>query len=205
MAPVTTVRVFGKPITHAHHGSRHQRALAALKNMHADGKSDHATQFTNELKKTTPATVSTTIGKVYNATGDEVKYVTVKNWSGSVVGTYPVSIMNGQWAVFQHVGTKGNDRQGSVAAVVYGIEDFADIMVAWNNPWKTATGGNNTAYCEMNGPGYFGDSYDWDAAYQKLLKSETETTTTMSGYGTKVSIEAGGNAPVYTAIFYVET
>ncbi|CAI9259639.1 unnamed protein product [Lactuca saligna] len=202
MAPVTVVRVFGKPITD---GSRAQRAQAALKNMNADGKSDQATQFTNELKKTTPATVSTTIGWVYNATGDEVKYVGEKNWSGSVVEKFPVSIMNGQWAVFQHVGTKGKDRQGSVAAVVYGIEDFADMMVAWNNPWKTATGGsNNSAYCEMNGPGYFGDSYDWDAAKQKLLNSKTETTTTMSGYGTKVSIKAGGNAPIYTAIFYIE-
>ncbi|KAF5774858.1 hypothetical protein HanXRQr2_Chr13g0605491 [Helianthus annuus] len=34
---------------------------------------------------------------------------------------------------------------------------FKIAVIAWNNPWKTSTSGNNTAYCEMNDSGYFDD------------------------------------------------
>ncbi|KAI3505694.1 hypothetical protein L1887_27873 [Cichorium endivia] len=138
------VRVFGNPINH---GTRAQRALAAKNNQNADGKLDQALQVLNLQQKAAAggpnvATVSTTFGRVYNATGGDITYVTAHDGSGNVSGQ--VTIQNGQWAVFQHVGTRGANRQGSVAALVYNIEDFGDSMIAWNNPWKKARGGNNT-------------------------------------------------------------
>ncbi|KAI3690487.1 hypothetical protein L2E82_48528 [Cichorium intybus] len=199
------VRVFGNPINH---GTRAQRALAAKNNQNADGKLDQALLVLNQQQKaaaagTNVATVSTTFGRVYNATGGDITYVTSHDWSGNAAGQYPVTIQNGQWAVFQHVGTRGANRQGSVAALVYNIEDFGDSMFAWNNPWKKARGGNNTAYCEMNDPGYF-DDCDWDEIYEKLMASGTESQSAMEGYATKVSIDAGGNTPTYSATFYLD-
>lgn len=201
----TAVRVFGKPITH---GTRTQRALAAKNYQNADGKLDKVLQVSNQSQKLAAAgagnvaTVSTTFGRVYNATGETVTYVTAYDWEGNVSGQYPVNIQNGQWAVFEHVGTRRPDRKGSVAALVYNVEDCCDSMIAWNNPWKKS-GNNNTAYCEMNDPGYF-DNCDWDAIHEKLMGSSTQSQTSLEGYTTKVSIEAGGNTPSFTAYFYLD-
>lgn len=142
----TAVRVFGRPITQ---GTRAQRARAAENNQNADGKLDQVLQATVQSQKTTSgggyaASVSTTFGRVYNATGDPITYVTAHDWQGKVVGQYPVYIQTGQWAMFEHVGTRGSNRQGSVAALVYNIQDCSDSMIAWNNPWKSSTSGNNT-------------------------------------------------------------
>ncbi|KAI7738292.1 hypothetical protein M8C21_024389 [Ambrosia artemisiifolia] len=202
----TAVRVFGKPITQ---GTRTQRAQAAKNYQNADGKYDQVTQATIYSQKAAAggantATVSTTLGRVYNATGDPLTYVIAHDWQGSVVGQYPMKIQNGQWAIFEHVGTSGANRQGSVAAVVFNIQDCSDSLIAWNNPWKTATSGNNTAYCEMNHMGYYNDSTDWDAIFKKLTASETETQTSLQGYATKVNIEAGNNNPIYTAVFCLD-
>ena len=200
----TAVRVFGRPITQ---GTRAQRAQAAKNAQNADGKLDQVLQVSLQSQKAAAgrvaATVSTTFGRVYNATGDPVTYVGAHDWQGNVVGQYPVTIENGQWAVFEHVGTRGSNRQGSVAAVVYNIEDCSDAMISWNNPWKTATSGNNTAYCEMNDPGYF-DNCNWDAIYQKLMASGTKSETSMEGYATKVSIDEGSNTPSYSVYFYLD-
>ncbi|KAF5774857.1 hypothetical protein HanRHA438_Chr13g0615911 [Helianthus annuus] len=202
----TAVRVFGRPITQ---GTRTQRAQAAKNYQNADGKLDQVLQASIHSQKAavggaTAATVSTTFGRVYNATGDPVTYVTAYDWQGNVVGQYPVNIQNGQWAIFEHVGTRGTNRKGSVAAVVFNIQDCSDSMIAWNNPWKTSTSGNNTAYCEMNDSGYFDDPTVWDAILEKLMSSGTESQASMEGYATKVSIDAGGNTPSYSAIFYLD-
>ena len=201
----TAVRVFGTPITH---GTRAQRALAAKNNQNAGGKLDQVLLLSNQSEKVAVggggiSTVSTTFGRVYNATGETVTYVTTYDWEGNVSGKYPLSIQNGQWAAFQHVGTRRPGRNGSVAAVVYNFGDSCDSMISWNNPWKTAHGGRNTAYCEMNDPGYF-DDCDWNAIYTKLMESSTESQTSMAGYATKVSIEEGGNTPSFTAMFYLD-
>ncbi|KAJ0769560.1 hypothetical protein HanLR1_Chr03g0114121 [Helianthus annuus] len=201
----TAVRVFGKPIAQ---GTRTQRAQAAKSYQNADGKLDQVLQVSTQSQKAAAgganvATVSTTFGRVYNATGDPITYVTAHDWQGHVVGEYPVNIQNGQWAIFEHVGTRGPQCQGSVAAVVYNIQDCCDSMVAWNNPWKTASGGNNTAYCEMNDPGYF-DDCSWCAIRKKLKASGTESQTSMEGYATKVSKDTGSNTPTYSAIFYLD-
>ncbi|KAI3505700.1 hypothetical protein L1887_27879 [Cichorium endivia] len=197
------VEVFGKPITD---GTHIQRALAAKNCPNADGKLDQVLLAINQQQKAAAgnaATKSTTFGRIYNATGYTINFVTAHHWSGNIARQYPVTLENGQWAVFQHVGTRGPNRQGSVAALVYNIEDCGDSMIAWNNPWKTAKGGNNTAYCEMNYAGYFHDCV-WDEIYGKLMASGTENQTTMEGYATKVSIDEGGNTPTYTATFYLD-
>ncbi|XP_024964417.1 23 kDa jasmonate-induced protein-like [Cynara cardunculus var. scolymus] len=201
----TAVRVFGKPITH---GTRTQRALAAKNYQNADGKLDQVLRVSNQSLKAAAgvgnaATVSTTFGRVYNATGETVTYVTAYDWEGNVSGTYPVNIQNGQWAVFEHAGTRGPNRQGSVGALVYGIKDTSEFMISWNNPWKNSRGNSNTAYCEMNDPGYF-ENCDWDEILEKLMASGTESQTSLEGYSTKVSIEAGGNTPSVTAYFYLD-
>ncbi|KAJ0478105.1 hypothetical protein HanHA300_Chr13g0496471 [Helianthus annuus] len=64
---------------------------------------------------------------------------------------------------------------------------FKIAVIAWNNPWKTSTSGNNT-----------------DAILEKLMASGTESQASMEGYATKVSIDAGGNTPSYSAIFYLD-
>ncbi|KAI3663717.1 hypothetical protein L6452_45517 [Arctium lappa] len=194
----TAVHVFGKPITH---GTRTQRALAAKNNENADGKLDQVLQILNQSQKLAgagggnSANDSTTYGRVYNATGDTVTYVTAYDWEGNVSGKYPVTIQNGQWAVFTHVGTR---RQGSVAAVVYNFGHCCDSMISWNNPWKSS-GKKNTTYCEMNNPGY---DWDWDAIHEKLVNSVTYSQSSMGNYSTKVTIEAEGNSPTFTAKFY---
>ncbi|KAL7582523.1 23 kDa jasmonate-induced protein [Lactuca sativa] len=199
----TAIRVFGNPITH---GTRAQRALAAKNYLNADGKLDQVLLQSNQsikvaAGKTNAVAAGTTICKVCNATGSTIRYVTAYDWSGKVAGHYPVTIQNGQWAVFEHVGTTGAN-QGSIGALVYNIDDFCDSMISWNNPWKTTRGGNNTAYCEMNDPGYF-DRCDWDEIYAKLIASGSVSKTSMVDYETRVTIDAGGNSPSYKAIFYV--
>lgn len=141
----TAIRVFGNPITH---GTRAQRALAAKNYLNADGKLDQVLLQSNQsikvaAGKTNAVAAGTTICKVCNATGSTIRYVTAYDWSGKVAGHYPVTIQNGQWAVFEHVGTTGAN-QGSIGALVYNIDDFCDSMISWNNPWKTTRGGNNT-------------------------------------------------------------
>ena len=200
----TAVRVFGTPITH---GTRAQRALAAKNNQNAGGKLDQVLLLSNQSQNAAVgggnvSILSTTYGKVYNATGETMTYVTEHDWEGKVVGSYQVIIQNGQWAVFKHAGTD-HRHKGSVAAVVYNFEDTCDSMISWNNPWKTAHGGRNTAYCEMNDPGYF-DDCDWNAIYTKLMESSTESQTSMAGYATKVSIEEGGSTPSFTAMLYLD-
>ncbi|XP_024964418.1 23 kDa jasmonate-induced protein-like [Cynara cardunculus var. scolymus] len=197
----TAVRVFGKPITH---GTRTQRALAAKNNQNADGKLDQALQLSNQFRKVAAgggnvATVNTTLGMVYNATGETVTYVTSHDWEGNASRGYKVIILNGQWGVFEHDG----NRQGSVGAVVYGIKDCSEFMISWNNPWKNCGGNSNTAYCEMNDPGYF-ENCDWDEIHEKLMASGTESQTSWRGYSTKVSIQAGGNIASVTAFFYLD-
>ncbi|KAI3505160.1 hypothetical protein L1887_27090 [Cichorium endivia] len=200
----TAVRVVGKPITH---GTRTLRAQVAKNHENLTGK--QALQVLNQSQKAATgkakaSTVSTTFGRVYNATGGPVTYVTAYDWEGHVAGKYPVNIQNGQWAVFEHVGTRGPHRQGSVATLVYNIKDCCEAMISWSNPWKTSHGGgNNTAYCEMNDTGYF-EECDWDEIRENLLASDTESETSMEGYATKVSIEAGGNTPSYSATFYLD-
>ena len=136
------VRVFGTPITN---GTRTQRALAAKNNQNTDGKLDQVLQVSNQSQKVgIAATGSTTFGRIYNATGQTVTYVTTHDWEGNISGPYPVEIQNGQWAVFEHVDNRRTNRKGSVAAVVYNIEDCCDFMISWNNPWKTSGENKNT-------------------------------------------------------------
>ena len=59
------------------------------------------------------------------------------------------------------------------------------------------------AYSEINIPGYFTDVV-WDAIYKKLVRSGTESQTSMESYATKVRIDAGGNTPTFTASFYLD-
>ena len=199
----TAVRVFGTPITH---GTRAQRALAAKNNQNAGGKLDQVLLLSNQSQKAAVgggnvSIFSTTYGKVYNATGETMTYVTDHDWEGNVSGKYPLSIQNGQWAAFQHVGTRRPGRNGSVAAVVYNFGDTCDSMISWNNPVKTAHG-SNTVYCEMNDPGHF-DHCDWNAIYKKLMESSTEDQTSMAGYTTKVSIN-NSNTACFTAKFHLD-
>lgn len=130
------VLVFGKPITH---GTHIQRALAAKNNPNTDGKFDQVLLAIIQQQKAIAGNVttkSTTFGRIYNATGYTINFVTAYHWNGNIARKYPVTIHNGQWAVFQHVGTRRPHRQDSVAALVYNIQDCGDSMIAWNNPWK---------------------------------------------------------------------
>ncbi|KAL8238804.1 hypothetical protein R6Q59_015371 [Mikania micrantha] len=194
------VHVFGTPITQ---GTRTQRAQAAAKNQNANGKLDQVLQASLHSQKAAVGggnycTTNTTSAKVYNATGDPITYQISQDWEGHVAGHYPIIIQNGQWAVFKHVGT---DSTGSVGAVVYHIQNCVDTMIAWNNPKKSPTcRNNNTAYCEMNEPGYF--TYcDWTTIYENLQASETISEACMEGVTTTVTIDASGTNPRYTAVF----
>ncbi|XP_076920210.1 23 kDa jasmonate-induced protein-like [Bidens hawaiensis] len=207
MAAATAVRVFGNPITQ---GTRAQRAQAAQNYQNADGKLDQVLQLSSQSQNAAAgnnqAPDCSTFGMIYNATGDTVTKVTTHDWEGNVVWQHPVHIQNGQWAVFMHAGTSDPRNQGSIAAVVYNIQHgtdamkCTDAMIAWNNPWKTGLGGKNTAYCEMNVPGYF-NTCDWDAIYKKLKDSGVQSQARMEGYGTNVSIDGEGNTPSFNAIF----
>ncbi|KAI3690480.1 hypothetical protein L2E82_48516 [Cichorium intybus] len=155
------VRVFGNPINH---GTRAQRALAAKNNQNADGKLDQALLVLNQQQKAAAGrpNENVTFGMIYNATGGDLTYRTSVDWSGKVVGQYPMTILTGQWVMF----------------------------LSW-------------AYCEMNDPGYIGDR-NWEEIYQKLIASGTECQASMEGYTTKVSIDAEGNTPTFTALFYLD-
>lgn len=80
--------------------------------------------------------------RVYNATGDTVKFITNYDWNGHIEGTYPQEILNGRWGVFQHGKTTG-ESSGSSAGVVYrgknrdGSDN--DWMLAWSNPGDRQT------------------------------------------------------------------
>ncbi|MFS7927386.1 hypothetical protein Hanom_Chr04g00308471 [Helianthus anomalus] len=144
-------------------------------------------------------TVCTIPGRIYNATGDPVTYVIAHDYEGKMIAHPPVNIQNGKWAIFVHAGT-GGFRQGSIGALVYNIQECCDSMIAWNNPWN----GKNTAYCEMNNPGYFDDPTVWNAILEKLKASGTECEASFEGYVTKVSIDAEGNTPTFNAIFSLD-
>ncbi|XP_076920212.1 23 kDa jasmonate-induced protein-like [Bidens hawaiensis] len=201
MAAATSVRVFGNPITQ---GTLAQRAQAAQNYQNADGKLDQVLQLSNKSQNAAAGNAQdpdcSTFGMMYNATGVTITKVIAYDWEGSVVWHYPVNIQNGQWAVFRHVGTSGSHPKGSIAAVVYRIQNCTDAMIAWNNPWKTGLGGMNSVYCEMNVPGYF-NTCDWDVIYTKLKNSGAQSLARMEGYGTNVSIEVDGNTPCFNASF----
>ena len=73
-----------------------------------------------------------TLGSIYNATGGTITYSVKHDFSGKL-GTYPVKIENGQFAVFKQTG-----KDGSCGAVVYWGTNkngkACDWMFSWSHP-----------------------------------------------------------------------
>ncbi|KAD6453494.1 hypothetical protein E3N88_08199 [Mikania micrantha] len=183
------VHVFGTPITQ---GTPTQRAEAAAKSQNADDKLNEVLQASLHSQKAEVGRVNlgrtnTTVVLLYNVTGETMTYQTKHEWHGHV-GNYPITIHPGQgvWVIFKHNGT---DSKGSVGAVVFNIDNCIDSMIAWNN----ATNSQNTAYCEMNEPGYYSSwPCDWKVIHNKLMDSGTTSEASMKGFTTKVTILSVG-------------
>lgn len=77
--------------------------------------------------------VGGTICVIYNATGDPLKLVTIRDWSGqSGFAQYPPIIENGQWGYFFHE----KDGGPSIGAVVYRGKNAAGECCDWMQAWR---------------------------------------------------------------------
>ncbi|KAI8028510.1 hypothetical protein LOK49_LG02G01945 [Camellia lanceoleosa] len=139
-------------------------------------------EYMENLQKQVPGDIVSTIGTIYNATGDIVTFYTNHDYSGKSAdgSVYPVTIKNGQCGVFLHGGTKemGTEKcNGSCGAVVYpgrnNNEEVCDWMMSWSNP-ISVDNLDNKVYTEIAEHGHY-KPYPKDPVWieirEKLLQS----------------------------------
>ena len=140
--------MFGTPITAADYPNRVDRARRAFETREADGKLVLARNYVDEEKRKYGNGVST-LGLIYNATGDSIAIITSHDWFGRIHAPYPTIIQNGQWGGFLHT-KRPVVASGSMAAVVYRGRTEAnqncDIMLSWDNPWNKASHSNRVNF-----------------------------------------------------------
>ncbi|XP_021853282.2 23 kDa jasmonate-induced protein isoform X2 [Spinacia oleracea] len=122
----------GKEIT------QEDRAREAMRLIHAEDKNISALQHVLNLKSKYGNGV-TTLCLVYNGTGDTLKLVEEKDWSGYIYNEQPPrSFQNGQWLAFLHAHPT-SQAVGTEAARVYRGNnvkgEVRDYMIAWSTPW----------------------------------------------------------------------
>ncbi|XP_022961400.1 23 kDa jasmonate-induced protein-like [Cucurbita moschata] len=137
--------VFGDPITYSSlermseyvgkEKRSEDRAYVALQLKNVGAKGKNALEYLEKLNAQWGTEVST-MGLIYNATGNAIKLLKTHDWHGCIgASPFPIRIENGQWGVFLHVDT---DLTGSEAAVVYRGENLrgvtTDWFLSWSNP-----------------------------------------------------------------------
>ncbi|KAG7023959.1 hypothetical protein SDJN02_14987, partial [Cucurbita argyrosperma subsp. argyrosperma] len=153
--------VFGDPITYSSlermseyvgkEKRSEDRAYVALQLKNVGAKGKNALEYLEKLNAQWGTEVST-MGLIYNATGNAIKLLKTHDWHGCIgASPYPIRIENGQWGVFLHVDT---DSTGSEAAVVYRGENLrgvtTDWFLSWSNPPSyhlTTNKGVDTGWC----------------------------------------------------------
>ena len=127
--------VFGDPITIGKEKGSEDRAYVALQLKNVGAKDKNALEYLEKLNAQWGTEVST-MGLIYNATGNAIKLLKTHDWHGCIgASPFLIRIENGQWGVFLHVDT---DSTGSEAAVVYRGQNLrgvtTDWFLSWSNP-----------------------------------------------------------------------
>ncbi|XWS65150.1 hypothetical protein CRYUN_Cryun05aG0066800 [Craigia yunnanensis] len=148
-------------------------------------------------KNTNMAQVTTSICNVKNITSSTLIYQMSNDWQGAIgaggLGYYPKEIKSRVTDTFQHVG----NQNGSQGAVVYRItispNENYDVMVAWFNQPNSP----NKAYTLVDQAGSF-TTDRWAAIFNALINSESNSSSTLGAYTSKVEI-GDGNFPTVSA------
>lgn len=186
------------------------RAITALKLKNAEGKDANCRKFVENMKNDW-GEGNATLVMLYNATGDNVKFVCDKNWHGhNGPSPYPMTIQNGQWGGFLHVKQTGI-AEGSTAAVVYRGKDNAgdqrDWFIGWNNPWDRLSY-DNAVYCLVRGAGAFENN--WTQFESRLMDTLGMVYTTKlyfadSDHGCIVEASTGSDSsPIVEAVLSLD-
>lgn len=134
----------------------------------------------------------TTLVRIYNATGEDLDYVTNHDWHGSI-WKYPYDqrIANGQWSVFLHAHTYGGNYGTCAALIVRAAAASQDVFLGWQSP-QYATNG---VYVETRQQDYWPGIGSW-SAMQELLDNATNNASldSSSTWGQLVVTAHGGGA-----------
>jgi hypothetical protein len=117
-----------------------------------------------------------TLVRIYNATGDSLKYVVDHDWHGNI-WKYPYDdiILNGQWSCFLHAHTyMGN--YGTCAALILRDAVVAqDVFLGWQSPQYAV----NQVYVETQGLNHWPAVGSWSYMQHLLDKASGSTTHTL--------------------------
>ncbi|KAM5579745.1 hypothetical protein ABKV19_009497 [Rosa sericea] len=178
------------------------RARVALHLQSADMKAANALTYVENLKKQYGGEVPATLCLLYNATGNTLTFVTVKDEYGHIgPAPYPLRIQNGQWGAFLHVKT-AEASTGSYAGVVYrgknpdGVD--WDCMMAWRNPFVNT---NNSVWSEIREPNHFDGG--WSVIANQLLQLRYNYSDTWQG-GLSTIATGRDTSPIVEAVFTLE-
>lgn len=118
--------------------TQEDRAREAIHLQNENNKNTNAEDYVKTVKADYGNGAST-LCLIYNATGDNLTYVTDKDWYGNIGRTpYPLEIGNGQWASFLHVHTTSASSGSEAALVLRGKNksgELRDFMISWSTPW----------------------------------------------------------------------
>ncbi|KNA14381.1 hypothetical protein SOVF_107900 [Spinacia oleracea] len=183
----------GKEIT------REDRAREAMRLIHAEDKNISALQHVLNLKSKYGNGV-TILCLVYNGTGDTLKLVEEKDWSGYIYNEQPPrSFQNGQWLAFLHAHPT-SQAVGTEAARVYRGNnvkgEVRDYMIAWSTPWGPNF--QNSVYTEVREKDHF-PQY-WSYIRDLLQKAEKITVDETDKKCTSAVSIGGVTSPEFIAI-----
>ncbi|XP_028055441.1 23 kDa jasmonate-induced protein-like [Camellia sinensis] len=202
--PITNETLEGMPEYVDKEITRRDRAHVAMLMKNAENKDDSARNHVQSLKNDFGDGIST-LYVIYNATGDNLKFITTHDYHGHIYADpYPTIIQNGQWAAFLHV-KPSVITAGSSAGVVYrGGQNQSgkehDWMLAWSIPYIV----DNHAYTEIREVNHYKESNDcWGTVSDKM--GNTGLTHEDNWYQCVSYTSIGNNtSPVYEGIMTLE-
>ncbi|GLT95606.1 hypothetical protein SLE2022_132790 [Rubroshorea leprosula] len=168
---------------------KRDRVQVAMLFKNAGTKRDQANAYVEALRRQWGDGVST-LGLIYNATGDTIKFTSTKDWSGNIgPAPYPSEIANGQWGGFLHVKTSGSI-SGSNSAVVYRCNNGtaeSDWMVAWDNPWDRMSY-DSKVLTQIQQVNYFDGAWDIINTQMAQLNDHPNDQNTANGCKSTVAM-----------------
>ena len=195
-------KVFGSPVTDEvvstvyptllpNQITARHRAEVAFLYRNANGRVDNVTTYVHNLKGAYGDGTST-LCKVFNATGGPVRFSRSHTWEGSVWRSpYPQIIQNGQWGGFLHVRSRlaGPSKEAAVYSGVNNDGQDRGWMICWNTRRMNRA---NAVYSEVRTTAHFATA-NWEYMNQRMKQRLHYHSDTWGGGLTMISVGTGSS------------